>query len=165
MSPYVRIAAVTISPSSSFSDRRLLRRDRAPLDRLGVSLPRVVHPERQVPDAVAVPVDVVGDDPSLVAQIRPDRRGQHEPDLVLLEQVAGAVADPGLGPSIPDQLESEGGAVVVAGLLGVPDPELDVVGAVDGEGVARGGGGGQGLGLHAVSLDVVGDTRKRYPTA
>ncbi len=128
----------------------LMDRRGAPLDGPGERLARVVHPERQIPDPVAVAIDVVGHGPRLVGQVRTDRGGEQEADPVLLEQVAGAVADAGLGAAVSHELESEGGAVVVAGLPGVSDPEFDVVGAVDREGVGDGCGRGEGLGRHAL---------------
>jgi hypothetical protein len=78
----------------------------------------------------------------------PDGGGQHQPDLVLLKQVAGRVPDPGFRAAVADQLKAEGAAVEVTGLLGVADVELDVVGAVDGEGVGERGRGGQRIGRH-----------------
>src|SRR5690606_12021255 len=61
--------------------------------------------------------------------------GEDEADLVLDQEVAGTVPDPGLRTAVAGQLEAEGGAIVDARLLGVTDVELDVVGAVDREGI------------------------------
>ena len=72
---------------------------------------------------------------SAIGCVRAERRREHEADLALLQQIAGPVADAGLGAAVGDQLEAERRPVVVAGLLGVADVELDVVGAVDREGV------------------------------
>src|SRR5690606_40243906 len=76
---------------------------------------------------------------------------QDDADLALLEQVGGTVAHPRLGAAIGDQLEAEGRAVEVLRLLRVPDPELDVVGAVDREGVVRGAEVGLGGSGHCIA--------------
>ena len=59
------------------------------------------------------------------------RRGEHQAHLALLEDVAGPVANAGLGPGVGDDVEPEGLAVVVRGLARVADPQLDVVGALE----------------------------------
>ena len=58
-----------------------------------------------------------------------ERRGEHQPDVALLEHVGGAVAHPRLRPRVGHDVEAEGAAVEVRGLAGVAHPELDVVGA------------------------------------
>ena len=88
---------------------------------------RVVNPERQIAHPVAMRIHVVRDHPRLWRRVRPDRRRQHEANLVLLQHVARAVADARLRPAIRDQRESERRAVIVARLLGVAHVELDVV--------------------------------------
>jgi hypothetical protein len=94
----VWIAATTISPSASLSTSGS-RTGRAPaLDRLRERVAGVVDPERDVAHAVAVPVDVVRDLAASGLASGPDRGGEHEAHLALLEQVAGAVAHAGLGP-------------------------------------------------------------------
>ena len=85
----------------------------------------VVHPQRDVADAVAVQADVLGD-----RVVGLQRRGEHEADLVLHQDVGGAVARAGLGSAIGGQAEAERGAVEVRGLARVADVELDVIGAV-----------------------------------
>ena len=110
----------------------LLNGTSAPLDRLRVRVARVVHPEREVAHAVAVAADVIGD-----RTVRTDRRRQHEPNLVLLEEVARAVANSGLRPAVRDEVEPERGAIEHRALLGVADVELDVVGAVDRKRIVR----------------------------
>ena len=57
--------------------------------------------------------------------------GQHEPDVALLQDVGGPVADAGLGRRRRAG-EAERLLVVVGGLLGVADPELKVVPPVEG---------------------------------
>src|SRR6266850_6176964 len=79
------------------------------------------------------------------------RGGEDETHLVLHQEVARPVPHTGFGAAIARQLEPERGAVVVARLLGVPDVELDVVGAVDRERVSGLGGlGGEDLSGHGV---------------
>ena len=141
-------------------DSRLLRRHRAAPHRLGVSLARVVHPQRKVPHPVAVAMNVIGDQARVFGQVGTDRRRQDETDLVLLEEVTRPVPDSGLGPPVPHELKAEGGPVIVTRLSRVAHPELDVVGAVDGKRVAGGDGGGEGVGLHAVLRGVRFTQRK-----
>ena len=59
------------------------------------------------------------------------RRGQHEANLALLEDVAGPVADTRLGTGVRDHVEAERLAVVVGSLARVANPQLDVVGALE----------------------------------
>ena len=59
------------------------------------------------------------------------RARDDEPDLVLLEHVARAVADAGLGPRVRGAAEPERLLVVVGSLLRVPDPQLDVIPPVE----------------------------------
>ena len=54
-----------------------------------------------------------------------------ETNLVLLEHVAHAVANAGLRACVRRAAEAERMLVVVGGLLGVPDPELDVIPTVE----------------------------------
>ena len=98
----------------------------AALHGLPVRLGRIGHRERDVLDAVtvaaAVPRDVV-----VLAQ----RRRQHEADASLLEHVRGSVAYPGLRACVGSAGESQCLLVEVRGLLGVADPQLDVVPPVE----------------------------------
>src|SRR5919106_416932 len=71
----------------------------------------------------------------------PQRAGQHQPDRPLAEHPGRPVTQAGLGTGVGDRGEAEAGAVEVGGLLGVADPELDVVDAEQGEGVVWGGRG------------------------
>ena len=75
-------------PSSSVGARA---RDRAARRRLAPGRLDVVDREGDVVDAVAVLADVLGD-----LAIGRQRRGEHEPDVVLDHDVAGPVADLGL---------------------------------------------------------------------
>jgi hypothetical protein len=69
--------------------------------------------------------------------IRGQRRGEHEADVVLDHDVAGAVTDLGLEAAICDWGEAPQRAVVGGRLAGVADPELDVVDAVKRQEIAR----------------------------
>src|SRR5262249_12923701 len=93
---------------------RLDRPTRAPLDGLPVRRRGVRHRERDVLDAVAVaaamPRDIV-----VLAQ----RRGDDDADAPLLEDVRGAVADPGLRTGVRGAREAERVLVEVRGLLRV----------------------------------------------
>jgi hypothetical protein len=90
--------------------------------RAPVGLGRVGNGQRDIADAVAVARAVAGD---LV--ILAERRRQDEADLALLQDIGGAVAEPGLGPCISRAREAEHALVEVRRLLRVPDPEFDVV--------------------------------------
>jgi hypothetical protein len=74
--------------------------------------------------------DVLGD-----LAIGAQRGGEDEPDLLLLEHVAGAVPRPRLRSAVGDELVAEGSLVVVRCLLRVADPELDEIRPVDRKGV------------------------------
>ena len=90
--------------------------------------------ERDVLHAVAVRGSVLADRRAAAKSARDD-----EADLVLFEHVARAVADARLGPCVRRPPEAERVLVVVGGLLRVPDPELDVVPAVERHEVRRHG--------------------------
>src|SRR6185503_4650632 len=123
-----------------------LHRTGPPLDGDLERAARVVHPEGNVADAVAVLGNV-----SRGGMIGSQRRGEQQPDLVLLQQIAGPISGAGLRPAVAGQLKPERRPVVVAGLLGVADIELDEVGAVNGKGIGSRGGCGHGLGVHETS--------------
>ena len=100
---------------------------RAALNRLPVRLVRVRDAQRDVLHTVAVQTREVAD---LVAA--PQRARDDEADLVLLEDVARAIAHTGLRPRVRGAPEAERVLVVVRRLLRVPDPQLDVVPPVEG---------------------------------
>ena len=77
---------------------------------------------RDISDAVAMQPNVSRD---LV--VRHEARRQDEAQLVLLEQIADAISNSRLGPGIADLVEAERRHVVMRGLLGVADVELDVI--------------------------------------
>src|SRR5206468_3854040 len=54
-----------------------------------------------------------------------------EPDVVLLQDVRGAVADARLRAGVRHAVEAEGALVEVGGLLRIAHPELEVVPALD----------------------------------
>ena len=116
--------------------RRRARSARAPRPRRGRRLAPgrldVGDRERDVVDAVAVRADVLGD-----LAVRGQRRGEHEPDVVLDHDVARPVADLRLEPAEGDRREAPQRAVVGRRLAGVADPELDVVDAVERQEVGR----------------------------
>ena len=90
---------------------------------------------RDVADAVAVGA---GEARDLV--VGRERAREDEVDLALAEHVGRPVADAGLRPRVGVPVEAEGVLVVVGALLGVPDPELDVVPALERHRVGRGHG-------------------------
>ena len=69
-----------------------------------------------------------------------ERAREDEIDVTLAEHVRRAVADAGLRPRVSVAVEAEGVLVVVGALLGVADPELDVVPALERHLVGRGHG-------------------------
>jgi len=96
-------------------------------------LARVVDPESDGANAVAVLVDVASN-----VGVGTERSGQDEADFALLEDVAGAVASARLGTCVGDQRHAEGGAVEIGGLTGIAYIKFDVVSAFEGEEVWRG---------------------------
>ena len=99
---------------------------RTALHGLTVRLARVRDAQRDVLDPVAVRRGELAD---LVPATQ--RARDHEADVVLLEHVARAVADPRLRACVRRAAEPECVLVVEGGLLGVPHPELDVVPPVE----------------------------------
>ena len=106
--------------------RRLHHAARAARDGLAVRLRRVGHGERDVADAVAVLREVPRDLVLLAQRARDD-----EADVALLEDVGGAVAHSRLRARVRGAREAHRVLVEVGGLLCVPDPELDVIPAVE----------------------------------
>ena len=84
---------------------------------------------------VAVFVHVLGD-----LAVRTEGCREHEADVVLDQDIAGAVPHAGLQARVGDRGEAPQGPIVGGRLLGVGDPELDVVDALEGEEVLRLGG-------------------------
>ena len=106
----------------------LERRSRAALGRLLPGRGGVVDGEGDVVHAVAVLVDVLRD-----LAVGAERRGEDEADVVLDQHVAGAVPNAGLQARVSDGGEAPQGPIVGGRLLGVGDPELDVVDALEGQ--------------------------------
>src|SRR5512133_1350697 len=115
---------------------RLQHATGAPLGGGAVGDGGVGHGQGDVADPVAVAGDVLGD-----LGPGPQRAGQHQPDRPLPEDPGGLVTQAGLGAGVGDRGEAEPGAVEVGRLLGVADPQLDVVDAEQGEGVVWGSRG------------------------
>ena len=106
---------------------------RAALDGLTVGSGRVGDGQGDVLDAVAVLEHMLRD---LVVAV--ESGGEDEADVALLDHVGRAVADAGLGPRVRGQVEAERVLVEVGGLLGVADPELEVIPALDRHEVGHG---------------------------
>ena len=127
---------------------RLVHRHCAALHRLLERVARVIHPEGEIANAVTMTVDVIRDELRVVAQVRSNRRGENEADLVLLQYVAGTIAGAGFRSAIGNQVEAESGAVVEGRLLGVPHVKLYVIGSVDREDILGSPGIGHRLRCH-----------------
>ena len=102
---------------------------RAALGRLAIGGFGVIHPQRDVVHAVAVPLDMLGD--GVDGIVRLERRGQHEANLILLDDIRRAPALPGLRSAVRHQLHAERRAIVIRRLPGIADVELDVIGSVE----------------------------------
>jgi hypothetical protein len=107
----------------------------ATLDGFAVGLARVRNEERDVLGRVAVGGGEADD-----LAVAAEAAREHEPDLALLEDVRGAVADAGLRACVGDPVEAERLLVPVRRLLGVPDPELEVVPALERHEIGAGHG-------------------------
>src|SRR5258706_7371247 len=101
-----RVDRVAVGGGRGAADRAGLVLDRRGLlNRLGSALRRlperavyVLDFERDVADAVPMEPDLLGHE-----TLRPERRGQHEADLALLEHVGRAVAPPRLQTAVRRQ--------------------------------------------------------------
>ena len=98
----------------------------APLHRLPVRVRRVGHGEGDISDAVAL-----GGRPPADLAVAAKTARQHEADVSLLEHVGRAVADACLGSRVARAREAECVLIEVRRLLRVPDPDLEVIPAVD----------------------------------
>jgi hypothetical protein len=94
---------------------------------LAVRLAGILHLEGRILHAVAVDVRVPRD---LV--FGTERARDHQADRPLLEDVRCPVADARLRPGVRNRLEAERLLVEVGALLRVPDPQLDVIPALEG---------------------------------
>ena len=122
VSPYAAIEAMRTSPESSRDGERLAHAARAALGGFAIGRGGIVDGQGDVAHAVAMQSDVFGD-----GMIRRQRGGQHEADLFLFENVAGAIAHAGFRSAVAGQLHSEGGPVIMRRLARVADLELDVI--------------------------------------
>lgn len=93
------------------------------LDGAGVDGVDIVDGEGDILDTVTVNGEVVGED--LVVGV--EGRLEDEGDGILLNDVGADVAGAGLEARVSDLLEAEAGGVEGSGLLGVSDPEGDMV--------------------------------------
>jgi hypothetical protein len=66
------------------------------------------------------------------------RRGEHETNLALLNNIGGAIALAGFRTRVGDQFHAEGRAIKICSLAGVSNEELNVVGALQWEKVGFG---------------------------
>src|SRR5215207_3489618 len=111
---------------------RLLNSAGAALHCLPVCLTRARYLERDAPGAVSVPARELRD---FTVHAHPAR--EHEANVALLEHVRRAVADAGLRPGVRGSREAEGVLVEVRGLLGVADPELEMIPALERHEIVR----------------------------
>jgi hypothetical protein len=109
-----------------FEPVRLGDHARAALNRLAVGLGGARHLEADALRCIAVPARVLRD-LAVVAQA-----ARHEQaDVALLEHIGGPVPDACLGTRVGRTGEAEGVLVEVGRLLGVADPQLDVIPTVE----------------------------------
>src|SRR5215207_3983875 len=124
--PVVDAAELVVDPV------RLLNSAGAALHCLPVCLTRARYLERDAPGAVSVPARELRD---FTVHAHPAR--EHEANVALLEHVRRAVADAGLRPGVRGSREAEGVLVEVRGLLGVADPELEMIPALERHEIVR----------------------------
>src|SRR5215510_12595351 len=101
---------------------------RAMLDRVRVGRVGVRDLECDVPDAVPVSCDMPTD-----RGARPYLTAEHEPRTSRLEHILGTIAEALLRTAIGGARHPENGRVVVRGLLGVADQEMDEIDPFDRE--------------------------------
>src|SRR5262245_10322114 len=112
-------------------NRRLDEPLRAMLDRVRVGRVGVRDLECDVPDAVPVSCDMPTD-----RGARPYLTAEHEPRTSRLEHILGTIAEALLRTAIGGARHPENGRVVVRGLLGVADQEMDEIDPLTGKGSA-----------------------------
>src|SRR5688572_4759744 len=103
-------------------DFGLLHALRTAFDSLLVGVASVVHPQRNVANAVAMLADVLSD-----RSVGRERRRHQKPNLVLCEQIRNAVPNACLWTAISYELKAERRLIVVCGLFRISDVKLDVV--------------------------------------
>jgi len=96
------------------------------LNRLPIGVRRVGHCQRRVLHTVAVGTREAGD-----LAVRAETARQDEANVVLLEDVRGAVPNTGFRPCVRGFRETEGVLVEEGGLLGIADVKLEVIPPVD----------------------------------
>src|SRR5579871_2094649 len=109
-----------------FGDGRLHCALCATRQRIVIRLLRVRHFQCDIFCAVAVQQRMLRN-----GTLRAEAAAQHEANLALLDDIAGAVAQARLQAGIGDRHEAEGAAIIMGGLFGVADVELDVVPVLD----------------------------------
>lgn len=125
------VLGITVGGNGSQPDRTVLilqlmgslDRASALLDGAGVDGVDIVDGEGDILDTVTVEGEVVRED--LVVGV--EGRLEDEGDGILLDDVGADVAGAGLETRVGDLLEAEAGGVEGSGLLGVSDPEGDMV--------------------------------------
>src|ERR1043166_381639 len=73
--------------------------------------------------------------------VRPNCCGQNKGELVLPDDVTGAIFHAGLWTRIRERLKTERRLVVVRGLLRVADPEFHIIGSLERKKIGFGGWG------------------------
>jgi len=111
---------------SIVQSERLLDRASAALRGFAEGGIGVIDGERDVAHAIAMQLDVIGD-----GMIGTKRSGEDEADFPLLQHVAGAIADAGFRSAVAGERHAERRSIIVRGLAGVADVELDVIGSVE----------------------------------
>ena len=125
------VLGITVGGNGSQPDRTMLilqlvgglDRASALLDGTGVDGVDIVDGEGNILDTVTVEGEVVGED--LVVGV--EGRLEDEGDGILLDDVGADVAGAGLKARVGDLLEAEAGGIEGSSLLGVSDPEGDMV--------------------------------------
>ena len=118
--------ATSTVPELVLANGRLADAVRSALDGFVIGACRLRHAQCDVLHAVAVAVRVLR---NLVSGMQ--RTGDDKADLPLLQDVARPVAHACLRAGVGGASETECLLVVEGRLLGVPDPELDVIPAVE----------------------------------
>jgi len=104
---------------------RFLGRPSPSTDCLGKRLIRVLHFERDIPDAIAMLSDVIRGQ-----VVRRHRRSQNEVRLALTQRVRSSLPLPRFQPTVSNLRKAESLAIEVSRLTGIAYPEFDVVNAL-----------------------------------
>src|SRR6202047_964611 len=104
---------------------RFLGRPSPSTDCFGTRLIRVLHFERDIPDAIAMLSDVIRGQ-----VVRRHRRSQNEVRLALTQRVRRSLPLPRFQPTVSNLRKAESLAIEVSRLAGIAYPEFDVVNAL-----------------------------------